>query len=88
MISTTTLTKDGSLRVTLPKEMQREWKEAKLSVRLSPDVVVIQKTPLVAEKTFSEMLDDFQKAVKKTGITRKDVDKAIRWARRTKSENR
>lgn len=88
MTSTTTLTKDGSLRVKLPKEMQQEWRAAKISVRVSSDTVVIQKTPQVAQKTFSEMLDEFQKTVKKTGITRKDVNDAVRWARRTKNESR
>lgn len=87
MTSTTTLAKDGSLRVKLPKEMRREWKRAKLSVRVSPDTVVIQKTPM-SGMTFAEMLDESQRAAKAVGITRADVEKAIRWARRTKNKAR
>ena len=32
------------------------------------------------------MLDEIQKSVKKAGITPKDVEDAIRWARRTKNK--
>lgn len=78
----TTVTKDGSLRVKLPKRMQRAWSAAKLSVRLSADVVVIQRVQQ-SSMSFSDMLEESRKAAKKAGITRADVEKAIRWARRT-----
>ena len=81
----TTVTKDGSLQVRLPKNMQRGWRDAAVSVRTSSNAIVIQRVQ-EPKPSFAEMLDEIQKAVKKAGITPKDVDAAIRWARRTKNK--
>lgn len=83
----TTITKGGSLKFKLPKSAQRAWKDAALSVRISSDAIVIQRAQH-STPAFAEMLNEFQKAVKKTKITRKDVGDAIRWARSTKNKER
>lgn len=82
----TTTFKDSSVQVKLPRNFGRDWKKAKISVRLSPDSIVIQKAPQISQKTFEEMLDASRRAAKAAGITRADVEKAIRWARRTKNK--
>ena len=79
----TTVSKDGSLK--LPKSARHAWKGTAVSVRTSSSAIVIQRVQK-SKPSFGEMLDEIQKAVKKTGVTPKDVDAAIRWARRTKNK--
>ena len=80
--------KEDLLGVKLPKNMLREWKKATLSVRISPDIVVVQKKSQEPQITFAEMLEASRRAAKAAGITRMDVEKAIQWARRTKNKRR
>lgn len=54
-------------------------------MRTSADAIVIQRVQ-GPKPSFGEMLDEIQKSVKKAGITPKDVEDAIRWARRTKNK--
>ncbi len=76
----TTVKKDGSLK--LPKSAQRMWRGAKVSMRMygSGDTLLIKRVS--PSLSFDEMLREMRSAAKKAGITRKDVDNAIRKTRK------
>lgn len=74
MTQTTLKVKNGMIK--LPKEIQKAWKQAAVLVRFSSDTVILKRVqPSSFWNTWKQM-----KSVGK-GITKKDIDSAIVWAR-------
>ena len=76
----TTLTKDGTIK--LPTKVQRRLRGSKVSMHIYGygDTVLIKR--IAPTLSFGEMMHEMRKAAKRAGITRKDVDNAIRAARK------
>lgn len=79
MTSQTMTIKNGT--IVLPKAMRKAWQGAKVYITaLGDDLFVKRLTP--PEMSFSEMAERMSKAVRKVGITKQDVEDAIKEVRR------
>lgn len=79
MAQSTIKVKNGA--ITLPKQLQKNWKGASVFMRFSTDTVVLKK---VRPSSFWKTWQKMKPATK--GITRKDIENAISWARRGKAK--
>lgn len=71
----TTKIKNGV--IVLPKKIRQNWQEADVWLQVSKDSIYVKR---LSRPSLSEMLKEFRK-IGKT-ITKKDVDEAIKWARK------
>jgi len=76
MTTQTTKIKNGT--IVLPKELRKTWKNAQVIILLSKDSVYIKK---LARPSLSELKPKLQKLG--TLISQKEIDEAIKWARKT-----
>lgn len=70
----TTKIKNGT--VILPKQLQKDWKEAEVYIFTSKDYISIKR---MQAPSGLQMLKEFRKVGQ--NISKKDVGKAIEWAR-------
>lgn len=74
MTTKTTKVKNGT--ITLPKELRKSWKGAKVFLRAANDTIVIKK---IKKAAFWESWEKLRKVSKK--VTKRDIKKAVAWAR-------
>ncbi len=71
---------DGT--IVLPtKELQNRWQRVKALVDVSADTIVVQRV-LPPSQRFTDMMDEFQAAAKRTKLSREAVNAAIADVRR------
>jgi len=71
-------------QITIPKKVRNKLKIAPGDFVLfeeKKDEVVLKKAMLSPEEDFNKLVAVLDKKVKKLGITDKDIEDAIRWAR-------
>ena len=71
-------------QVTIPKKVRNKLKIAPGDFVLfeeKKDEVVLKKAIFSAEEEFNKLVAALDKKVKKLGITDKDIEDAIKWAR-------
>lgn len=71
-------------QITIPKKVRNKLKIAPGDFVLfeeKKDEVVLKKAILSPEEEFNKLVAVLDKKVKKLGITDKDIEDAIRWAR-------
>lgn len=73
------VTKIQNGKITLPKELREEWPEGEVVFMRSPGGFRVQSITPPSLILLSKRLS---KAVKQAGITQKDVDGAVAWARK------
>lgn len=79
------ITKIKNGKITLPKELRKEWKNGQVIFMPSPGGFLVKSITLPSLTTLSKNLS---KAAKKAGITSKDIAKAVAWARKKTYESR
>jgi len=79
MTKQTTKVKNG--RITLPKKLQKTWEEAEVFIDISGDTILIKRLTQPA-LSLKEMMDEFQRAARKTKLSKKEVEKALREIRK------
>ena len=67
--------------IILPKELKKTWQNASIFIEGSSDTISIKRLSK-PELSFSEMMNEFQKAAKKSKITKENVEKAINLTRK------
>jgi len=80
MTTTTLKVKNGFIK--LPKELQQSWRNTEILARVSKNIVILKK---MEPDSFWVTWKKLRSAWK--GISGKDVDKAISWARTPQQEN-
>lgn len=72
-------------QVTIPKQV-RDFLKIKpgdfVFFSLDKDIAVVKKAKLSPEKEFNSLLSMIDERVKKLGINDKDIEDAIKWARK------
>jgi len=71
-------------QITIPKKVRNKLKIAPGDFVLfeeKKDEVVLKKAIFSAEEEFNKLVAALDKKVKKLGVTDKDIEDAIRWAR-------
>lgn len=69
--------------VTLPRTAPRDWKDAKVAARITKDTMVFYRTGV---PTLSDLLPKLRKAAKENGITKKNVEDAVRAVRKERGK--
>jgi len=78
MVIQTTKVKNGT--IILPKQFRKAWKKAEVYIDITGDTILIKRLTRPA-LTLKEMMDEFYRAVRKTKLSKKDVEEAIRNVR-------
>lgn len=78
---TTTLLKVKNGTITLPKPWQKSWERTEVALFGRGDTLTIKRVSPPA-LSLSEMMRLMQKNARQAGITKRDVDDAVRRARR------
>ena len=73
-----TITKIKNGKIILPKELQEQWPEGEVVFTRSPGGFMVKSITPPSLTAISKRLS---KAAKKAGITEKDVNDAVAWAR-------
>lgn len=71
--------KNGAIR--LPKPWQKSWERTEVALFGRGDTLTIKRVSPPA-LSLSEMMRLMQKSARRAGITKKDIDEAVQWARR------
>ena len=79
MTSQTTTIKNGT--IVLPKAIRKAWQGAEVYITAFGDNLFVYKLTS-CKMNFTEMVEEMRKAARKAGITKKDVEEAIREVRR------
>ena len=79
MTTTTLKVKNGTIK--LPKELQKSWKQAEVYVSGDQDMVTLKKFSKPS-LSFGKMIDEFQKATKRAGLSSKDILNEIQAVRK------
>lgn len=82
MITQTAKVKNGQIKIALPKELRRSWREAEVFVFPTEDTLIVKKF-YQSPRIFNEEAEKKLRALGKK-ITKKDIDEAIAWARKKK----
>lgn len=84
-MGTSIVTKIKNGKITLPKELQEEWKEGEvIFIRASGGFLAKSITP----PSLTAVAKRLSKAASKAGVNPKDVAKAVVWARKKTYESR
>ena len=70
-----TITKIENGKIVLPKKLRKIWREAKVLIDASQDMISIKRLSKPA-LTFKQMLNEFQQAVRKTELFKKRYRKS------------
>ena len=73
-----TITKIKNGKIILPKELQEQWPEGEVVFMRSPGGFMVKS---ITPPSLTSLSKRLSRAAKKTGITQKDVDDAVAWAR-------
>jgi len=79
MTTQTTKVKNGT--ITLPKKFRKAWKKAAVYIDITGDTIFIKRLTKPA-LTFKEMMDEFYQVARKTKLSKKEVEKALREVRK------
>jgi len=79
MTTKTTKVKNGT--ITLPKGVRKAWKGAEVYLDVEGDTILIKRLSRPA-LTLKEMMDELREAARKTKLSKKDVEEAIREVRK------
>lgn len=75
----TVITKIQNGKITLPKDLQRDWQEGEVVFMNTPGGFLIKSITPPSLTTIAKRLS---KAASKAGVTPKDITKAVTWARK------
>jgi len=76
-----TITKIENGKIVLPKKLRKIWREAKVLIDASQDMISIKRLSKPA-LTFKQMLDEFQQATRKAKLSKKDMEKVLQEVRK------
>lgn len=79
-ISAITTIKDGTVTFTLPREIRKSWKDAEVFVDFNSDIVSIKRLSKPS-LNLKEMMNEFLEAAKKTRLSKKEVNQALKEIR-------
>lgn len=75
------ITKVKNGTITLPEKFRKSWKGAEVFITGEKDTILIKRLTRPT-LTFKEMIDEFYQAARKTKLSKKEVEEAIRSVRR------
>lgn len=83
MINTSTIAEIKNGVIVLPKKIQKSWQGTKIYIDFSRDIISIKKLSK-SNLAFKDMLDEFSSAARKTKLSKKDTNKALKQIRTCK----